>query len=132
MAEQFSVVFRGEVIAGCKASDVQAEVASRFKKSDEIVQQLFDGRIHTLASNIAFKHANTLANSLKQIGAVAYVVDARSPKLPARRTPVSVQAAPESSLTTSDDAPVDAVAALSSTNVNSSSVATITRHPRAA
>lgn len=115
MAEQFSVVFRGEVIAGCKASDVQAEVASRFKKSDEIVQQLFDGRIHTLAGNIAFKHANTLANSLKQIGAVAYVVDARSPKLPARRTPVSVQAAPESSLTTSDDAPVDAVAALSST-----------------
>ncbi|MEL7312819.1 MAG: hypothetical protein AAFN07_14990 [Pseudomonadota bacterium] len=115
MTDQFSVVFQGEVIAGCTPGEVRAEFERRFKKSAEVVDRLFDGQVHTLASNIEFKHANTLANSLKQMGAVAYVVDSESPKLPSRREPPSAATVSKPVAKMPDEASLEGVATLSST-----------------
>ena len=80
------MAFKGEVVAGCPVSEVKASFRERFKKNAEAVERIFGGDIKTLANDLDFQRANSIANSLKAMGAVVYVVDNDDPVVPERQT----------------------------------------------
>ncbi len=84
MNKRYRVAFKGEVVAGCPVRDVKASFCERFNKTSETVDRIFAGEIKTLAKDLDFHKANSIANSLKAMGAVVYVVDNDDPVVPER------------------------------------------------
>ncbi|MEO1034519.1 MAG: hypothetical protein AAFX44_03050 [Pseudomonadota bacterium] len=82
MEDRYRVAFRGEVIAGRSLSEVKESMARRFKKSPDAIERVFSGNVVTLAKDLQAAKANEIANSLKSIGVVAYVVANDNPVLP--------------------------------------------------
>ena len=56
----------------------------RFRKKPEAVERIFSGDVKTLARDLEFQKANSIANSLKAMGAVVYIVDNEKPVVPER------------------------------------------------
>ena len=84
MSKRYRVAFKGEVVAGCPVSDVKASFCERFNKNAETIERIFGGEVKTLAKDLDFQRANNIANSLKAMGAVVYVVDNDDPVVPDR------------------------------------------------
>ena len=85
MSKLYRVAFKGEVVAGCPVSEVKASFCRRFGKTPETIERIFGGEIKTLAKDLDFPKANDIANSLKAMGAVVYVVDNDEPVVPERK-----------------------------------------------
>lgn len=75
MDKLFKIAFKGEVADGFSPDDVRSNFALRFQKGDDVIDRLFSGASFTLAKNLDFDRANAAAGSLRQIGAVVYLVD---------------------------------------------------------
>ncbi len=88
MSKLYNIAFRGEVAEGFDESDVRASFSERFRKSDEIIDQLFSGDAITLARNLELEQANTAASNLESLGALVYVLDEQGKpvEIPERRT----------------------------------------------
>ena len=81
---RYRVAFKGEVVAGCPVHEVKAAFAARFKKDADAIERIFSGDVKTLAKDLDFPKANAIANSLKALGAVVYIVDNDNPVVPKR------------------------------------------------
>jgi hypothetical protein len=75
MDNLFKIAFRGEVADGFSLNDVRSNFARRFRKDEEIIDRLFSGASFTLAKDLDFDRANAAAGSLREIGAIVYLVD---------------------------------------------------------
>ena len=84
VVKRYQVAFKGEVVAGCPVHEVKAAFARRFGKKPDAVERIFSGDIKTLARDLDFQKANSIANSLKAMGAVVYIVDNENPVVPER------------------------------------------------
>ena len=84
MSKLYRVAFKGEVVAGCPVNEVKASFCERFNKNPETIERIFGGETKTLAKDLDFHNANNIANSLKAMGAVVYVVDNDDPVVPER------------------------------------------------
>jgi hypothetical protein len=84
VVKRYRVAFKGEVVAGCPVHEVKAAFAKRFGKKPGTVERIFSGEVKTLARDLDFQKANSIANSLKAMGAVVYVVDDANPVVPER------------------------------------------------
>ena len=109
VVKRYQVAFKGEVVAGCPVHEVKAAFAQRFKKNPEAIDRIFCGDTKTLARDLDLPKANAIANSLKAMGAVVYVVDNENPVVP-QRMKVQVaanedDAAPRDDETTTDMSP---------------------------
>lgn len=84
VSKRYRVAFKGEVVAGCPVREVKASFCERFNKNSETIERIFGGETKTLAKDLDFNKANNIANSLKAMGAVVYVVDNDDPVIPER------------------------------------------------
>ena len=84
VVKRYQVAFKGEVVAGCPVHEVKAAFAKRFGKKPDTVERIFSGEVKTLARDLDFPKANSIANSLKAMGAVVYIVDNENPVVPER------------------------------------------------
>ena len=88
MSKLYNIAFKGEVADGFDESDVRASFAERFRKTDEVIDQLFSGTAITLAKDLEWEKANTAATNLRSLGALVYVLDEQgnTVEIPERRT----------------------------------------------
>ena len=88
MSKLYNIAFKGEVADGFAESDVRASFAERFRKTDEVIDQLFSGTAITLAKDLEWEKANTAATNLRSLGALVYVLDEQGNtiEIPERRT----------------------------------------------
>ena len=84
VVNRYQVAFKGEVVAGCPVHEVKAAFAARFNKDADAIERIFSGDVKTLAKDLDFPKANAIANSLKAMGAVVYIVDNENPVVPKR------------------------------------------------
>jgi hypothetical protein len=75
MSELYNIAFKGEVAEGFDEGEVKAGFAERFKRSDDVIDQIFSGSPITLAKNLEWEKANTAASNLRTLGALVYVLD---------------------------------------------------------
>ena len=106
VVNRFRVAFKGEVVAGCPVHEVKAAFAKRFKKNSDAIERIFSGDVKTLAKDLDFPKANAIANSLKAMGAVVYIVDNDNPIIPERMTGL-VAANEDKAIPEDDDATPD-------------------------
>ena len=106
VVNRFRVAFKGEVVAGCPVHEVKAAFAKRFKKNSDALERIFSGDVKTLAKDLDFPKANAIANSLKAMGAVVYIVDNENPIIPERMTGL-VAANEDRAIPEGDDATPD-------------------------
>ena len=88
MSKLYNIAFKGEVAEGFAEGDVRASFSERFRKTDEVIDQLFSGTAITLAKNLEWQKANTAASNLRSLGALVYVLDEQgnTVEIPERRT----------------------------------------------
>jgi hypothetical protein len=88
MSKLYNIAFKGEVADGFAEGDVRASFAERFRKTDEVIDQLFSGTAITLAKDLELEKANTAASNLRSLGALVYVLDEQgnTVEIPERRT----------------------------------------------
>ena len=65
MGELYNIAFKGEIAEGFDVDDVRASFSERFRKTDEVIDQLFSGAAITLAKDLAWEKANTAASNLR-------------------------------------------------------------------
>jgi hypothetical protein len=75
MGKLYNIAFKGEVAEGFDAGEVRASFAERFKRGDDVIDQIFSGSPITLAKNLEWEKANTAASNLRSLGALVYVLD---------------------------------------------------------
>lgn len=75
MGKFFNIAFKGEVAEGYSLEDVRNNFAERFNKEEQVIDRLFSGASFTLAKEMDFDRANAAAGSLREIGAIVYLVD---------------------------------------------------------
>lgn len=75
MGKFFNIAFKGEVAEGYSVEDVRNNFAERFNKEEEVIDRLFSGASFTLAKQLDYDRANAAAGSLREIGAIVYLVD---------------------------------------------------------
>ncbi|BBM02109.1 hypothetical protein [Microbulbifer sp. GL-2] len=71
----YSLIFRGDLIAGFTAGDVKANLARLFKSSPQAVEKLFSGRPLILRKGLGRAQAEQFQATLAKIGAQATVKD---------------------------------------------------------
>ncbi len=88
MGKLYNIAFKGEVAEGFAVGDVRASFSERFRKSEEVIDQLFSGTAITLAKDLEWQKANTAASNLRSLGALVYVLDEQgnTVEIPERRT----------------------------------------------
>jgi hypothetical protein len=88
MVKLYNIAFKGEIADGFDAGDVKASFSERFKRGDEVIDQIFSGSPITLAKNLEWEKANTAASNLRSLGALVYVLDEQgnSVEIAERRT----------------------------------------------
>jgi len=88
MGKLFNIAFKGEVAEGFDARDVRANFSERFRRDNEVLDQIFSGSPITLAKNLEWEKASTAASNLRSLGALVYVLDedGRVVEIPERRT----------------------------------------------
>ena len=88
MGKLYNIAFKGEVAEGFDESDVRANFSERFRKTDEVINQLFSGSAITLAKDLELEQASMAASNLRFLGALVYVLDenGNSVEIPERRT----------------------------------------------
>ena len=106
VVNRYRVAFKGEVVAGCPVHEVKAAFAARFRKDADAIERIFSGDVKTLAKDLDFPKANAIANSLKAMGAVVYIVDNENPVVP-ERVAVMVAANEEHALPDAGDTTPD-------------------------
>ena len=75
MDKVFKIAFKGEIADGFSSDDVRNRFAERFQKDEDVIDRLFSGASFTLAKDLDFDRANAAAGSLREIGAIVYLVD---------------------------------------------------------
>ena len=88
MGKLYNIAFKGEVEEGFDAGNVRTSFSERFRKSDDVIDQLFSGTAITLAKNLEWQKASTAALNLRSLGALVYVLDEQgnTVEIPERRT----------------------------------------------
>ncbi len=88
MGKLYNIAFKGEVADGFSVGDVRASFSERFRKADDVIDQLFSGAAITLAKNLEWEQANTAVSNLRSLGALVYVLDDQGKvvEIPERRT----------------------------------------------
>ena len=66
---RYSVIFRGDLVAGYTAADVKANMARLFKAGPETIDKLFSGRPLAIKKGLAQPQAEQLQATLAKIGA---------------------------------------------------------------
>ena len=75
MGKLYNIAFKGEIAEGFEAREVKASFSERFKRGDDVIDQIFSGSPITLAKNLEWEKANTAASNLRNLGALVYVMD---------------------------------------------------------
>jgi len=88
MSKLYNIAFKGEVAEGFDEGEVRASFSERFRKTDEVINQLFSGNAITLAKDLEWEQANMAASNLRILGALVYVLDenGNTVEIPERRT----------------------------------------------
>ena len=107
MGNKYSIAFRGEVAEGFTVSEVRANFAEGLQKGDDIIDRLFSGKFVTLAKNLGWEQANSVAATLMKFGAVLYLVDGNGRAVKARTAIDQSAAAPEAPATETPSASDD-------------------------
>ena len=55
MSKLYNIAFKGEVAEGFDVGEVRASFSERFRKTDEVIEQLFSGTAITLAKDYTHK-----------------------------------------------------------------------------
>ncbi len=110
MDKLYNIAFKGEVAEGFSVGDVRASFSERFRKADDVIDQLFSGTAITLAKNLEREQATTAASNLRSLGALVYVLDEQGNvvEIPERRTAndsvgMEVESAENSDTSTPDE-----------------------------
>ncbi len=84
----YNIAFKGEIAEGFDPGEVRANFSERFRKTDEVIEQLFSGTAITLAKDLKWESANTAVSNLRSLGALVYVLDEHDNviEIPERRT----------------------------------------------
>lgn len=75
MSELYSIAFRGEVAKGHSVQDVRLRFATKLRKNDDFLDRMFSGKSVTLAKELEWDRANTVASRLKAFGVIVYLLD---------------------------------------------------------
>lgn len=102
MADNYSVIFRGDIVFGKKLADVKQKLSQLFKVSDARIEGMFTGKPVPLKKNIALAQSKKYQRVLRQAGIITEIVEtsarldpspsAQPPKVPA---PKDIQKASE-------------------------------------
>ena len=110
MDKLYNIAFKGEVAEGFSVGDVRTSFSERFRKADDVIDQLFSGTAITLAKNLEREQATTAASNLRSLGALVYVLDEQGKvvEIPERRTAndsvgMEVESAENSDTSTPDE-----------------------------
>jgi len=71
----YSLIFRGDLVAGFTAGDVKANLARLFKRSPQAVEKLFSGRPLILRKGLSRTQAEQFQATLAKVGAQVTVRD---------------------------------------------------------
>ncbi|WP_444943587.1 hypothetical protein ACJJIK_19165 [Microbulbifer sp. ZKSA006] len=71
----YSLVFRGDLVAGFTAADVKASMARLFKSNPQAIEKLFSGRPLVLKKGVSLPQAQQFRASLAKIGAQVSIRD---------------------------------------------------------
>ncbi len=90
MADDYSVIFRGDIVLGKNLVEVKQKLAQLFKVDDARIERMFTGKPVPLKANIALTQAKKYQSVLTQAGIVTEIVDASSvstKKVPPKTSP---------------------------------------------
>lgn len=75
MTDQYSVIFRGDIVLGKNLVDVKQKLAQLFKVDDARIERMFSGKPVPLKANIALVQAKKYQAVLAQVGVVTAIID---------------------------------------------------------
>ena len=109
MGKLYNIAFKGEIADGFDVGDVKASFSERFKRDDDVIDQIFSGSPITLAKSLDLEKANTAASNLRSLGALVYVLDEQgnTVEIPERRTANDAEATEAQLAEATDTSPTD-------------------------
>lgn len=75
MTDNYSVIFRGDIVLGKNLVDVKQKLAQLFKVDDARIERLFTGKPVPLKANTSLTQAKKYQAILNQVGIVTSVID---------------------------------------------------------
>lgn len=78
MADQYSVIFRGDIVLGKNLVEVKQKLAQLFKVDAPRIERIFTGKPVPLKANIGLVQAKKYQAVLAQVGVVTTVIDSSS------------------------------------------------------
>ncbi len=89
MADNYSVIFRGDIVLGKNLVEVKQKLAQLFKVDDARIERMFTGKPTPLKANIALAQAKKYQSILTQAGIVTEIIDATTAtkKSPSKASP---------------------------------------------
>ncbi|WP_444940860.1 hypothetical protein ACJJIQ_15825 [Microbulbifer sp. ANSA003] len=89
----YSLVFRGDLVAGFTAGDVKASMVRLFKSNPQAIEKLFSGRPLILKKGLSLPQAQQFRANLAKIGAQVSIKDESSGAAVAEQTKPKMEAA---------------------------------------
>lgn len=111
MAEQFAVVFKGELVDGADPAQVRTNLGKLFKTDAARVDAMFTGKTVVIKKGIDEDTAENYVAVLAKAGAVAEVVGTRAKAQTAPSPPAAEASAPAAEAKTPEPAPIPQAAA---------------------
>jgi len=76
VADNYSVIFRGDIVFGKNIADVKQKLSQLFKVSDARIERMFTGKPVHLKTNIALAQSKKYQRVLRQAGIITEIIEA--------------------------------------------------------